>query len=61
MRESAPYLGKEYAKWLFAGAGLFGLIISFAMAPETKGRSLEDITNAIPVDGVVERLTPIEP
>jgi len=53
--------GLQHALWLFAGAGLFGLIISFAMAPETKGRSLEDITSVIPGDRVVERLAPIEP
>ncbi|MHB1683904.1 MAG: MFS transporter [Bacilli bacterium] len=53
--------GLQHALWLFAGAGLLGLIISFAMAPETKGRSLEDITTAVPSEGVVERLAPIEP
>lgn len=36
--------GLQQALWLFAGAGLLGLIISLALAPETKGQSLEEIT-----------------
>lgn len=36
--------GLQHALWLFAGAGLLGLLISLALAPETKGRSLEEIT-----------------
>ena len=40
-------LGLQHALWLFAGAGLFGFLVSLIMAPETKNRSLEEITTAL--------------
>lgn len=36
--------GLSHALWLFAGAGLFGFVVSFVLAPETKGKTLEEIT-----------------
>lgn len=35
--------GRSGALWLFAGVALCGLLICLIMAPETKGRTLEDI------------------
>ncbi|MCD4548964.1 MFS transporter [Schaalia sp. lx-260] len=35
--------GMANSTWLFAGVAIFGLIISFFMAPETQGKSLEEL------------------
>ncbi|MDY0404738.1 MFS transporter [Virgibacillus sp. 179-BFC.A HS] len=37
--------GNSAALWFFAAVGFCGLIISIALAPETKGKRLEDINN----------------
>ena len=37
--------GNSKALWLFAVAGLVGLIISVLLAPETKGKKLEELNN----------------
>ncbi|WP_051343902.1 MFS transporter [Alicyclobacillus herbarius] len=49
--------GVNKALWLFVAAGLIGLLLSIWLAPETKGRSLEDINTsehakAAPVTGM---------
>lgn len=35
--------GMSHSTWLFAGVALFGLVISVLLAPETKGKSLEEL------------------
>ncbi len=38
--------GIGHAIYLFVGAGLLGLVVSLIMAPETKGKTLEEIENS---------------
>lgn len=38
--------GVGNALWLFVGAALFGLIVTVVLAPETKGKSLEELTSS---------------
>lgn len=35
--------GMARATWLFAGVAIIGLVTAFALAPETKGRSMEEL------------------
>ncbi|WP_278343159.1 MFS transporter [Parageobacillus thermoglucosidasius] len=37
--------GNRAALWFFAAIGLLGLLISLWLAPETKGRKLEELNN----------------
>ncbi|WP_244151130.1 MFS transporter [Parageobacillus thermantarcticus] len=37
--------GNSAALWFFAAIGLLGLLISLWLAPETKGRKLEELNN----------------
>jgi SP family arabinose:H+ symporter-like MFS transporter len=39
------YLGNDGTFWCFSGAALLGLICILLLVPETKGRSLEQITD----------------
>lgn len=56
-RRLEPTWGVNKALWLFVAAGLIGLLLSIWLAPETKGKSLEDINTsehakAAPVTGM---------
>ncbi|HVA37337.1 MAG TPA: MFS transporter [Candidatus Dormibacteraeota bacterium] len=44
-------LGLQAALWLFVAASAAGLVICFALAPETKGRALEDLSEPAGVSG----------
>lgn len=35
--------GMAHSTWLFAGVAAFGMIVSFFLAPETKGKSLDEL------------------
>ncbi|MDU2984205.1 MAG: MFS transporter, partial [Actinomyces sp.] len=35
--------GMSRSTWLFAGVAVVGLIVSYFLAPETKGKSLEEL------------------
>lgn len=35
--------GMSRATWLFAGVAVFGLVVSYFLAPETKGKTLEEL------------------
>ncbi|MHB8190894.1 MAG: MFS transporter [Ferrimicrobium sp.] len=37
------HLGLAHATYLFVGVGIFGCVVAFVWAPETKGRSLESL------------------
>lgn len=47
--------GVDSALWLFVGAGLLGLVVTVAMAPETKNRTLEQTTGTRPVLAVATK------
>ncbi|GAA4208264.1 MFS transporter [Actinocatenispora rupis] len=47
--------GVDNALWLFVGAGLLGLVVTVAMAPETKNRTLEQTTGTRPVLAVATK------
>lgn len=53
--------GLQHALWLFAGAGLLGFVVSLIMAPETKGRSLEDISAGPQGDGGARAASAVQP